>query len=244
MTLKRTDGTTTRKLVGDAVGQAGSQGSVRWMTILKRFVDAVDEQGRTFLMYACKNNHTQVVAWYLDTFPPHNRQLLNAVDDYGLTCAHAAAANDSEECLRMVVEAGVDAGVRNMYNTTPLRSAAYWGAAKCVKYLLTLADSNPGDVHPNTNTAATTAALRGFPEVAKMIQDEVRAHSHNVLFCAQCDVTGKQINVFCLVLNVRRLTIARPRDWVRRLCLISLLQTTLMALVRMRATLRRAMPKA
>jgi ankyrin repeat protein len=86
----------------------------------------------------------------------------------------------------MVVELGVDVSLSNISGSTPLRTAANSGAAKCVKYLLTLANSNPGDVPPEySGTAAETAETHGFPEVAKMIQNEVRCTFTLRLFCAR-----------------------------------------------------------
>jgi hypothetical protein len=168
----------TLKSAGDALCDFALAGNVAMLErVNQEYLLAVDRLfGRNFLMCACMRKRANVIEWYLKRFPPGHRSLLHACDDYGDNCVNLAVGKADEndnQCLRMLVEAGVDVSSANAQGVTSLHMAAIAGHEAAARYLLTRADCDLETPDTAGNTPVQNARLNKHETIARLIENEV-----------------------------------------------------------------------
>jgi ankyrin repeat protein len=180
--LKKPTGEVVTATVGEYLGACARRGDVIALGKFPLYLDAVDLDGRVLLHAACTQRREDVVQWYLDTAPAARTQLA-ARDDMSCTCMHFAAAKGSRgadvdadpRCMQLVAAAGADLNAVDNTGGTPLHVAAQNGFGAIVRFLCGLPACALAVVDVHGRSAAASARLAGFHDVAAIIEAEVCA---------------------------------------------------------------------
>lgn len=123
MVLTGAYGPYTTEDVNNALIRAAINGNSRCVSLLLDWgadTDAEDMDGDTPLMLAACNNHIKVVKMLLKA-----QCLVNRVSDRRRTALHMAAWVGNEQICRLLLQAGADAAIQEMYGDTALMLAAH-----------------------------------------------------------------------------------------------------------------------
>ncbi|MGJ3507227.1 ankyrin repeat domain-containing protein [Enemella sp. A6] len=82
-------------------------------------VDAVDRDGRTFLMSAVAKNNLELVSYLIG-----KNYDLSATDNQGMTALHMAAIHDFPEVAELLLDHGAEIDPTDAWGNTPLWRAA------------------------------------------------------------------------------------------------------------------------
>ena len=99
-----------------------------------------------------------------------NPRLAGAIGGGCGTAMHAASVQGHVQIVRSLIQCGVDANVRGLWNWTPLHCASWWGSVNVVRYLL----DHGADVDAQDKLDATplyVAATRGRFDVVRVLLD-------------------------------------------------------------------------
>lgn len=87
--------------------------------IEKNGVDAVDRDGRTFLLSAVAKNNLSLVSYLIE-----KNYDLSAADSQGMTALHLAAIHDFYDMAKLLLDNGAEIDLIDAWGNTPLWRAA------------------------------------------------------------------------------------------------------------------------
>ncbi|KDE06163.1 hypothetical protein MVLG_03445 [Microbotryum lychnidis-dioicae p1A1 Lamole] len=93
-----------------------------------------DAAGETILHIAAANGFVDLLNMYLSQYP----FVLDWVDARGATSLHIAAMKGQLEAIQILIHAGSEIDVRDMFGNTALHYAASWGSLPVIKLLIEL----------------------------------------------------------------------------------------------------------
>ena len=128
-------------------------------------VDAIVRDGRTVLIYAARDGHTEVVKLLID-----NGADLNHKNNGGVTALRTAAREGRTEVVKLLIDNGADMNIKDVDGWTALMHAAWNGSTEVVKFLI----DNGADLNHKNNgggTALIYASRYGYTEVVKLFID-------------------------------------------------------------------------
>lgn len=96
---------------------------------------AVNGRGYTAAHVAAQYNHTEVLAWLVQEDLPLDLNATSTVSYASRTALHVAAAEGTVECVRILVDAGVDLDKADAHGSTALHLAIKGGSLSIVKAL-------------------------------------------------------------------------------------------------------------
>ncbi|SCV70537.1 BQ2448_1931 [Microbotryum intermedium] len=109
-----------------------------WMALTLGLDDVVsvaqDAAGETILHIAAASGFTDLLNLYLSEYP----FVLDWVDARGATPLHIAAMKGQLETVQILIHAGSEIDVRDMFGNTALHYAASWGSLPVIKLLIEL----------------------------------------------------------------------------------------------------------
>ncbi|KAJ0693317.1 putative non-specific serine/threonine protein kinase [Helianthus annuus] len=122
-------------------------------------VDVLDKDGDPPLVFALATGSPECIRALLSRYANVRSRLR---DGFGPSVAHVCAYHGHPDCMRIILDAGVDVNIRDMQNTIPLHVALARGAKSCVGLLLSAgANCNLQDDESNNafHIAADTAMI-------------------------------------------------------------------------------------
>jgi len=151
-----------------ALWLSASQGHlscVQTLLEMNASVDMADTHGCTPLWIACRNGREEVTRLLLTAnADPHSIHR-----DQGDKTIHAACWDGHLQCLRLLLDAGVDVDSDNINEWTPLYMCAQHGFADCTRLLLQRrADVNQADRWGSTPLAV--ASLNGHTDCVALLR--------------------------------------------------------------------------
>lgn len=87
--------------------------------IEKNAIDAVDRDGRTFLLSAVAKNNLSLVSYLIE-----KNYDLSATDNQGMTALHIAAIHDFSDMAKLLLDNGAEIDPIDAWGNTPLWRAA------------------------------------------------------------------------------------------------------------------------
>jgi len=132
-------------------------------------IDAQDPDGRTALMYAAFNGHTECAGWLLE-----NGAAVGARENLGRTALMFASTGPFPETVRLLLELGSNPHDADEYEGwTPLMFAAGEGQLEVVRVLLENG-ANPSAKDKDGDVAADHAANNRHPEVESVLREAMQ----------------------------------------------------------------------
>ena len=132
-------------------------------------IDAPDADGRTALMYAAFNGHTECVRWLLDRWAA-----VGARENVGRTALMFASSGPFPETAQLLLELGSNPNDADEYEGwTPLMFAAAEGQLEVVRVLLD-SGANPSAVDKDGDVAADHAAQNRHSGVEGLLREAMR----------------------------------------------------------------------
>lgn len=123
-----------------------------------------DPDGRTALMFAAFNGHTEIVGLLLDSSAK-----IDALDGIKRTALMYAASGPNEVTVALLVKRGANVNLTDgEQNWTPLMFAAAEGNTDVVRILLG-AGADPNAIDSDGDTSLKFAESKGFTEIVEMI---------------------------------------------------------------------------
>ena len=126
--------------------------------------DSFNSSGETPLMKACKKNRHQVVRLIL----PHQLNISGYGGMLKKTALHFAAENGAMECVKMLLDSGVDPDKQQDGENTPLILAARNNQPDVVRLLID-ANCNVNITNKNRETALNFASERDFNDIVELL---------------------------------------------------------------------------
>ena len=147
-----------------------SEGSLRWVLkreiTIKNFTIYEQDQGRTELHYACRDNK----AWIARACIAFNDDDVNAPDEYGSTPLHLACMHSHVDMVKLLVESGAQPSLYHKDNgrDIPMEHAIHDGRVDMVKLLLSYHEKDKEMALENLRDAFVIAAQKQNLEMVKL----------------------------------------------------------------------------
>ena len=132
-------------------------------------IDALDADGRTALMYAAFNGHTECVRWLLE-----REAAVGARESVGRTALMFASSGPFPETAKLLLDFGSNPNDADEYEGwTPLMFAAAEGQLEVIRALLDYG-ANPSAVDKDGDVAADHAASNRHTEAEALLREAMR----------------------------------------------------------------------